>query len=235
MSNFDDKTQTFKFDPILEEKPQQNRVSDDEFSAARRGKNYENYRRKEEKGNGALVAIAIILAVLLIGAIVAGIFILKGDKEPQNPLDEVIIEKEPEEEEEPPEVQNVSLSCNIVFYPESVIAKDGGYTILADLYDDGMYKFDNKKLIINGETDIRQDGKRLTPRALIYIIENSGGDMPVFEGEIREEDGSVISLSFEAPAEEEIPEELPEGELPEGENPEEPLTEDITIGEVTEE
>jgi len=92
-----------------------------------------------------------------------------------------------------------------------------------------MYKFDNKKLIINGETDIRQDGKRLTPRALIYIIENSGGDMPVFEGEIKEEDGSVISLSFEAPPEEEeIPEELPE------ETPEEELPEDITIGETTE-
>ncbi len=229
MNNFEDKTQTFKFDPLKEEKPQQNRVSDDEFSAARRGQSNENYHRKEEKGNGALIAVAIVLAVLLIGAIVAGIFILKAEKEPQKPLDEVIIEKEPQEEEEPPEVQNVSLSCNIVFYPESVIAKDGGYTVLADLYDDGMYKFDNKKLIINGETDIRQDGKRLTPRALVYIIENSGGDMPVFEGEIKEEDGSVISLSFEAPAEEEIPEEVPEEETPD-----EPLPEDVTIGETTE-
>ena len=234
MSNFDDKTQTFKFDPISEEKPQRNRVSDDEFSAARRGKSYENYNRKEEKGNVALIVVAIILAVLLIGVIVAGIFILKTDNEAEPPVENEIILEE-EKEEEPPEVLNVTTMCNIIFYPESVIAKDGGYSLLADLYDEEMYKFDNRKLIINDDTDIRQDGKRLTPRALIYIIENSGGDMPVFEGEIREEDGAIVSISFEAPQEEEIPEEeIPQEVIPEEETPSEEIPEEATGGEVIE-
>lgn len=204
-----DKTQTFEFDIAETEKPIQNRSENDEYSEARRNKEHLQKRRKEEKGNGGLIALVIILVVLLIAAIVTGIFILKAPQEAKLPADEIVIEEPENEEEVPPEVQNVTLSCNIIFYAESVISKDGSYTVLADLYDEGMFKFDNKKLTIDGETEIRQDGKRMTPRSLIYIIENSGGNRTVFEGEINEADGRILSISYSAPVEEE---EVPETE-----------------------
>ena len=41
MSDNNDKTQTFEFHPVKDEKPQKNRSENDEYSAARRNKSYE--------------------------------------------------------------------------------------------------------------------------------------------------------------------------------------------------
>ena len=229
MASFDDKTQTFEFDAVIEEKPQQNRSAGDEYSAARRSKPYEAPQKKE-KGNGGLIAVAIILAILLVAVIIVGIFLLKADKnplvkDPNPPITENLPEEEIPEE-------SIILECSMVFYPDSIMRKNGEYTVLADLYDDGFYKFDNRKLIINDETQIRESGKRLSAQALAYLVENSGGDSIVFDGEIRDEDGVILTLTFETPVEEEIPED--EIEIIEPEAAEEGMTDDITIGEVIE-
>ncbi len=230
MNEFDEKAQTFKFDPVkeekIQEKPQQNRRENDEFSAARKGYgDYEqSYSGKKEKGNGGLIAIACILTVILVVVIVGGIFILKNDNNPQLPAGEEVTPSLPEEEipEEIPEVMNASVLCNIVFYSDSIMVNDGEYTILADLYDDQMYKFESKKLIIGKETDIRQDGVRITPQAFSYIIENTGGEKIVYEGEVRERDGVVLAISFESLFEEE----------PEEDDEEENQEEDETLSDV---
>ena len=246
MSDNNDKTQTFEFHPVKDEKPQKNRSENDEYSAARRNKSYE---KEEASRSSALIYVAVILAVILIAAVIAGIFILRPANEPQQNLPEndnvAVLPNEKEEEEEPTEEKNITVSCSMVFYSDSVIKKDNGYTVLADLYDKDFYKFDNRKLIINDDTDIREDGKRLSADALIYLIESMAGEGFVFDGEIREDDSVVLSIDFdgsfreemENPEEEKNPPEgedtPPEGDVPaEGEGEQTPA-EEIHIGNTT--
>ncbi len=213
MSNFKDNGDTFRFRPGEgEKKPQINRSENDEYSSARRNKVYE----EEEKSSNMLPYIAIILAVLLIIAVVAGIFILKKGKEPQNniPEDETVIKIPEDEEEEEEEEPEITLVCSMVFDSSRVYKTDDGYAVLADLYDKDFYSFDSRKLIINEETDIRESGKRISKDALIYIIRNTAGDAIVFDGEIRESDNTVLSISFDSSVLEE-----PEEDSPGEENP----------------
>ena len=215
MSDFKDNGDTFRFRPG-EEKPQINRSENDEYSNARRNKAYE----EEEKSSNILPYIAIVLAVLLIIAVVAGIFILKQGKEPQNniPEDEEVI-KIPEDEEEEEEEPEITLVCSMVFDSSRIYKNGDGYAILADLYDKDFYSFDSRKLIINEETDIRESGKRISKDALIYIIRNTAGDAIVFDGEIRESDNTILSISFDSSVLEEPEEETPEEDTPKEENP----------------
>ncbi len=225
MKEFEDNSQTMEFDAVKEVpqsvKPQQNRSVNDEYTAARRGRGYEI---KKQKGNGALIAIACSLTILLVVALVATILILKDDKkeEPQKQNDEAIVveneeEETPEEEEEIPEIQNKIISCDLVFNPSTLENEDGVYSIRADFFDSEMNQFETRRIIINEETDIRRDGERLATEGFIYILENSGGDQIVFRGEIREKDDVVIAISFESQAveeaieeeEETLPEETP--------------------------
>ncbi len=227
MREFEDNSETMQFDAVKEEpeavKPQQNRSQNDEFTAARRGRGYEIHSKKES-GNGALIAVICILTVLLVGAIVTGILILKNDKEePQPQNDEAIVENQEEEEEEfeeeeIPEVQNTVISCSLVFYPETVKEQDdGSYKIKADFLDPDGEVFETKRIFINEDTDIRQDGERLALEGFIYYIEETNsGDKIIFKGEIKEEDNVAVVISFETPPPEEEPEEIPE-ETPETE------------------
>lgn len=226
MSDFKDNGDTFRFRPG-EEKPQINRSENDEYSSARRNKAYEE---EEEKSSNILPYIAIALAVLLILAVVAGIFILKRGKEPQNniPQDEEVI-KIPEEEEEEEETPEITLVCSMVFDSSRIYKNGDGYAVLADLYDKDFYSFDSRKLIINEETDIRESGKRISKDALIYIIRNTAGDAIVFDGEIRESDNTVLSISFDSSVLEAPEEETPEEENPPKEPEETPENNEGTI------
>ncbi len=235
MNDFEEKDQTMKFDAVKDApqppKPQRNRSQNDEFTAARNGRGYEIYHKKE-RGNGALIAVACILAVLLIATIAVAIVILKADKEaPQMQNDGAIVKENDEdvsEEEEIPEIQNKIISCDLVFHPETIEEEDGAYTIKADFFDQKMNLFESREVIINKETDIRQDGERLAVEGFIYIIENSGGDQTIFKGEVREEDGAVVAISFESLPEEVETEEAEEETVPE-ENSEDDVTEDLGI------
>lgn len=237
MDEYNDKSETVEFRPIKEEKQHINRSEEDVYSSARRNVRY------DEKENGSsdrkLIYIAVILAVLLIIAIAAGVFILKAGKPAQEqnelPVEENNLITENAPEEEAPEKEVIS-SYNIVFYGDSVIKKNGVYTILADLYNSSFEKEDNRKLVINGDTDIRENGKRLSAEGLVYAVERMAGEGVVFEGKIRESDNVVISISYDGSFREEIEaetEEEPgtaEGEennSSEQENPEQGTTEEV--------
>lgn len=229
MENNNDKSKTVEFRPIKEKKQQVNRKENDVYSNARKSKVYEE---AEETQNKSLIILAIVLAVLLIVAIIAGVIILgRGNNglEEKLPTEDIIdIEEEiPEEEEE----KEVITECQIVFYGDSVIKKENGYTILADLYDGEFKKIDNRKLVINSETQIRENGKRLSAEGLIYAVESMAGEGIVFDGKIRESDNVVLKLSYEGSFREEAEEAPPEEEeettenapseeeIPEEENP----------------
>lgn len=214
MENNNDKSKTVEFRPVKENKQQVNRKENDVYSSARKSKVYEE---TEETQNKSLIILAIVLAVLLIVAIIAGVIILgrgNNSSEEKLPTEDIIdIQEEiPEEEDE----KEVITSCQVVFYGDSVIKKSDGYTILADLYDSDFKKIDNRKLVINGETQIRENGKRLSAEGLVYAIESMAGEGIVFDGQIRESDNVVLKLSYEGSFREEAEEET----VPEEENPE---------------
>lgn len=234
MRDYNDKSETFEFKPMREEKPQLNRRENDVYSSARRSV---QHKKEDEGNNRTLVYVAIILAVLLIASLIAGIFILKSGKNEENtpPVEENLIIGEDEEEEEPEENKEIVVECSMIFYADSVIKKNGEYTVLADLYDKNFYKFDNRKLVITKDTLIKEDGKRLSMDALIYLVESMAGEGIVFEGEIRDEDNVVLSISFDGSFREEIEEEpqTPEEEpiLP-GEEPQ--INQEPQMGETQE-
>lgn len=231
MKEFEDNSQTIKFEAVKEEpervKPQQNRSRNDEFSAARSGRTYENSNKKES-GNGALIAIICVLTVLLVGAIVTTILLIKGNNEDPYPQEDgVIIETAPEEEDVP-EIQNKVISCDLILYPETIKVKDdGSYKIKADLLDSDGEVFESGRIVLNEDTDIRQDGQRLDLGGFIYYIEETNsGDKIIFKGEIEEEDYIAMAISFETPPEEE-PVEEPETEFIEGEIVEDEIVEEV--------
>lgn len=225
MENNNDKSKTVEFRPIKEKKQQVNRRENDVYSNARKSKVYEE---AEETQNKSLIILAIVLAVLLIVAIIAGVIILgrgNNGSEEKLPTEDIIdIEEEiPEEEKE----KEVITECQIVFYGDSVIKKENGYTILADLYDGEFKKIDNRKLVISDETQIRENGKRLSAEGLIYAVESMAGEEIVFDGKIRESDNVVLKLSYEGSFREEAEEEPPvEEENPENNPPQEELSEE---------
>lgn len=208
MNGYDDNSKTLQFEAVKDEpeivKPQQNRNVNDEFSAARKGRGYE-INEKKESGNGVLIALICVLTVLLIGAIVLAVFVIKGDKKaPQPETEEAVVEKT--EEEEVPEVQNTTISCDLVFYPKTMTEKDdGSYRVKVDFLDSDGAISKTERIFINEDTDIRQDGERLALEGFLYYMETAeNGDEIVFKGEISEEDLIAITLSFQTPVEEEI-------------------------------
>ncbi len=208
MNGHDDNSKTLQFEAVKEEseivKPQQNRSVNDEFSVARKGRGYE-INEKKESGNGVLIALICVLTVLLIGAIVLAVFVIKGDKKaPQPETEEAVVEKT--EEEEVPEVQNTTISCDLVFYPKTMTEKDdGSYRVKVDFLDSDGAISKTERIFINEDTDIRQDGERLALEGFLYYMETAeNGDEIVFKGEISEEDLIAITLSFQTPVEEEI-------------------------------
>ena len=228
MSENNDKSQTLEFKPVKEEKVRVERSNDDVFSNPRKNDNYREQKRGNDK---KLVITAIILALLLVVAIIAAAVIISSDKreiEDVSPIEmEEIIPDEEEEMEE-----NLILVYDIVFYGDSVIKKDGKYTVFADLYNKSFEKEDNRKLVISDETDIRENGKRITAEGLVYLIENMTGEQIVFEGEIRDKDNVLLSVSFDGSFREELNEESAEEiieETPENESdiPEEEISEEL--------
>lgn len=225
MGDYNDKSETVEFNPIKDEKKHINRSDEDIYSSARRSKDV-SYEEKSESSDKKLVYIAIILTVLLAASIIAGAIILTSDNKEKNaeelPEDNIITEQEPPavQEEEEKEPEEVIKSYSIVFYSDSVIKKDGEYTILADLYNSNFEKVDNRKLTINGDTDIRENGKKLSAQGLIYAVESLAGDGIVFEGKIKEPDNVAVSIYYEGSFREEV-ESMEESEAEEENPPEE--------------
>lgn len=236
MSDFNDKSDTFEFDPIKDNKPRVNRGGSDPYSNAR-----QNTVREDDgdSPNYTLVYVALILAILLIVVVIAGILIMGREPEktpPPQQQEEILPENQGEEEPNEEEDVDITLLCTVTFYSDSVAKQGEKYTVHADLYDGELYKFGSRKLTISDETDIREKGgKRVSKEAFVSLIENMAGESLAFSAEIREKDNLVLSVSFDGSIAEENPpeeEEPPtEEEPPIEENPSDEDGEIILPGE----
>ncbi|MEE0867053.1 MAG: hypothetical protein UIL37_01970 [Clostridia bacterium] len=223
MKDNDEKSKTLKFTPAnSSQKENLDRDGKDIYSSARKTPSYSFDDPEEDSSSDKkLVYTLIILTVVVAIVIAAGIFIIKGagTKKPQeeaptdNEVQEETLKEEDKEETEEEKVNYYSL----VFYGDSIINKGDYYTILADFYDASMKKVDNRKVIVNSETVIRENGKRITPEGLVYVVEGLAGEGIVFDCEIRESDNFAVKISYEGEFKAELGEE-PEPDLTE-ENP----------------
>jgi len=249
MNDFNDKNDTFIFKPEKQQgKPQVNRTESDDYSYARRGV----YKREEEKMS-PLVYVAAGLAAVLIITIIIGLVIWNsgGDENETNkkPEDTNIIVnggEDTEDEDDDEEEEFTITFYGLIFNDERIYLlenEDGeaGYAIYADLYDNEDNKIETRRVRITEETEIRDNGQRISLDAFMNVIRNQGGDKNLFGSEIREEDNVVIHIAYDSRSfEEDIPEVTdppePEPEEPEPitpETPEPPITpEEPVEGEV---
>lgn len=206
MEEFNDKSKTIEFTPLHKEKQQIERTENNIYSQARR--NNAKHSPKQDKSTKVLVYTSLILAILVIIAVVTTVAILNMERFKNNAElpaeDEIITENEVggKEEEEPAPEAKINL-YNVVFYGDSVTETADGYSILADLYDETFSHKENRKVFITKETDIRQDGQRLSAQALIYAIDRMAGEGVVFDVKLRESDNVALSISYEGSLEEE--------------------------------
>lgn len=219
MEDNNDKSKTMEFTPGTP-KREVEREESDIYSMQRKTPQYsfdyddEDY--EEEKGEKKMMYAAISLAVILVIVITAGIFVIRGKKSPgdenkendtvytEDDKNTNITEKDDNKQDE--EIAEKSVSYSTVFYGDSVIQKGSYYTILADIYDKNMKKVDNRKLLINSETNIYENGKRITPEALVYTVEALAGEGIIFDCRIRESDNFAEEISFKGSFKEQLPE-----------------------------
>lgn len=234
-----DKDNTFIFKPdeieVLEDKPHIERSPRDEYSRARRT----NARQEEEKPS-ILPYVAVGLAVVLLITVIIGVLVLRGDigfrKETEEPPTPPVVEVEEEEELE--EDVQLTQKWEITFDPNGIyhMESGNGYAVFADWYDASGEKVNSrKKVYITSETDIRDNGKRISSDAFIYIIENQGGSSVFFQSEVETETDKILSITYdsrgfaeeepeieETPADTpEVPETLPEKESETEQTPQE--------------
>lgn len=234
MDEHNDKSKTVEFKPVREEeayteKQPVSRTESDRYSEARRtsvpsDEEYDNYENdgEEEQSSKKLVWIAASLAAALIVIIVAGIIIINNGgigKKPENStditdsLDKNTVEDDNSEKNDnnvvsdkndSAEKKEKTAKCSVVFYGDSVVNRGDYYYIKADLYDNSFKKTESRKILINSSSVIKENGKRITADALAYIVEQFSGEMIIFDGEIREDDGFAVSLSFSGSFKEEM-------------------------------
>ena len=224
----ENKDKTVKFEPVTDEsikKEEIRRRNDDVYSEKRHSSAHE----EEERGN-SLLYVVIALSVVIIIVLVAGIFMLgkiDSGKLPEENItkEELLEEKEEALEEEAEEEKEETVICDIVFYGDSVIRKNSGYSILADIYENDK-KTDHRKILIDQSTKIYEDGERMNAEGFIYTIESLAGEMIFVQSEIREEDGYAISLRYDLGLDEAISEEEPSEENTEEEITDEEITDE---------
>ncbi len=205
-----DKDNTFIFEPEENIKPHIDRTEGDKYSSERRGV----YKKEEEKIS-PLAYVAVGLAAVLIITIIIGIIVLnsEGNKgefnTPQNGTEDltgVDITNDDEPEEEKPETVTY---YGLIFNDDRIFLLESGdgYAISADLYDNNGKKVETRRVRVTEETEIRDNGQRISLDAFISVIENQGGDKNLFGSEIREDDSVVIYIAYDSRTfEEEIPE-----------------------------
>lgn len=197
-----DKDNTFIFKPdeieILEDKPHIDRSPRDEYSRARRTK-----ARQEEEKPSILPYVAVGLAVVLLITVIMGVLVLRGDisfrKETEEPSIPPVIEVE--EEEEPEEDVQLTQKWEITFDPNGIyhMESGNGFAVFADWYDASGKKVNSrKKVYITDKTDIRDNGKRISADAFIYIIQNQGGSSVFFQSEVETETDKIFSITYDS-------------------------------------
>ncbi len=183
-----------------------------------------NKEEPEEKGNKALIYTLVILSILLVIAIGAVLLLLSSDREEmgenQNQSGTVVTEeKEPPEEKEAQKEVKI-ISCSVVFYGESAVESDEGYVITAKVTDNETQKQKKKHLLIDDDTEIRINGKRVARDSFIYLLEEKSEESLVFDSKVDEEKEYITYISYDGDLSEKGEEEEPLIEETE-ENPEE--------------
>ena len=227
--------------PIEKEKVARTEV--DEFTIARKVKDYDDEEEKEE--TSSLTTVAYVLGALLVVTIVAVvIFLTSGGEEapPQEPAPEKVTlpaaddsDEDEEKEEEEVVIKDYTLAYNGGNIYE--IENDGGFSVVFEVYDKQNKKTGDKKMYINEETVIKDGNSKIRLDSFITFIENQGGDIIFFDCEVRENDKVINSIKYssegfgeeeEEPEEEESPkeEEKKEEPAPEEPAPEEPEEEE---------
>lgn len=238
--NDNNKNDTFIFKPEEDVKPHINRTANDTYSSARRG----THKKKEEEKISPLAYVAIGLAVVICITIIIGVLVLKSggnqdttDK-PKEPSTVISGEEENPEDETEEEITETVNFYELMFNEEKIFLLESGdgYAISADLYDNSGKSVDTRRVRITKETEIRDNGQRISVDAFISVVENQGGDKIFFGSEIREEDDVVMYIAYDSRTfEEDIPNEINPPEETEDEIiiPETPETPEIPVeGEV---
>jgi len=220
MKDYEDKDRTFIFKPEDgEKKPVLKKETPPEVDEEEYERPAPRKRRKKKESH-ALVYVAIGLSILLVVVIAIAISVLKSDEEPKNPIEneptENVGEKENEEEappvQEEPEKETVR-DYYIVFDAEEkyLLEDENGYSIAAEFYDEDGYKEKTGKVRITDETDIRDNGNRISTKTFVNKLSEQNENRVKFESEIREKDGIYTALSitydsrdFKKPVEEEV-------------------------------
>lgn len=196
-----------------------------------------NKEEPEEKGNKALIYTLVILCILLVIAISAVFLLLSSDREekgePKNPGGDIITEeKEIPEEKEEVEKEAEIISCSIVFYGESAVESDESYVITAKVTENNTQRQKKRHLLIDDDTEIRINGKRVAVDSFIYLLEEKSEENLVFDAKVEDENEYITYISFDGDlSENEEAEEEPPAEETGEESEEEEIIEGINLQE----
>lgn len=193
-----------------------------------------NNEEPEEKGSKALIYTLVIISILLVLAISAVILLLSSDREKKDETQSMggeIISEEKEPSEEKEEEKEVKIiSCSIVFYGESAVESDEGYVITARVTDNNTQRQKKRHLLINDDTEIRINGKRVAIDSFIYLLEEKAEENLVFDAKVEDENEYITYISFDGDLSEKEVEEIPTEETGE-ESEEEEIIEGINLQE----
>lgn len=230
-----DREDTFIFkpeEPKKEEKVVEKiaRTEVDEFTIARKAREYE----EEEEKSSALPIVAAVLGVLLVIAIVAAvIFINSGGEEvaPKEPAQDEVTAPVGDDSDDEEEEEEIIIKEYTVAYNGGKIYEmenGGGYSIVFDVFDSKNNIVGNEKLYVNEDTVIKDENKKIRLESFITFIENQGGDIILFDCEVRDNDSMILTINYSSSGygeeEETIEEEAIEGEE---------ITSEESINEVT--
>ena len=190
-----------------------------------------NKEEPEEKGNKALIYTLVILSILLVIAIGAVLLLLSSDKnekrETQTLGGEIILEeKEPSQEKEEEEKEVKIISCSVVFYGESAVESDEGYVITVKMTDNDTQRQKKKHLLIDDDTEIRINGKRVETDSFIYLLEEKNEEKLAFDAKVDDEKEYITYISYDG--------DLSENEKAEEESPAEETGEESEEEEIIE-
>ena len=195
-----------------------------------------NKEEPEEKGSKALIYTLVILSILLVIAIGAVLLLLSSDKnekgETQNIGGDIILEKKEPSEEKEEEKEVKIISCSVVFYGESAVESDEGYVITAKLTDNDTQRQKKKHLLIDDDTEIRINGKRVETDSFIYLLEEKNEEKLAFDARVDDEKEYITYISYDGDlSENEEAEEEPPAEETGEESDEEEIIEGINLQE----
>ena len=253
MDQNNDNSKTTVFNPLTEEeerkKLQQNNLKPALESQLLEEQYYEydddeEEEEEEEKssGNGILIALVIILVVLFIGAMIWGAIVInKISKEERETKKNPSSQQTHQVQQDAPDVdvqvedteEEIVTDCRIYFKGSTVEEKDGGNTVRAEFIDTNGDSHE-ERVTIDRETQIREDGYKLSYNSFIDELIALNDREIEFMGSINMETLHVESIVYEREAlgldeeDEEgiVIEEDPSEELFPGEPSEEPSAEE---------